>query len=817
MALLLVSALQASFLLQFLSPARVSAKQSQPASTDARVLLNQATALRAKGLIAEAASKYEAAVREATTTNDEVSRDQARILAAGCYIRLFRYREALVAVDSAFQSAITANNSALAGVAAANKSTLYLQLGDLLAASRAGDQAVQLLQNTSKKRALAQALLINGDIKAQLGRAQEAKQSFEHAIAVAHRANLPDVEGSAEEYLGDRLLDGGKTVEAEQALKEAKALFTAANDRDDLAKVTEDFAELALAKGELTEALRSVNEALATPDQNVPAFWPLLTKANVLRAMGRPEAALQVLSDAVSRADKWRSDVLPGDATQTRTAASLAGVYQGYVEIAGDMAIRHHDRLLARRAFETLSRNRVWTLREQFLSQLRRDLKLPPHYYELLTDLKSKQALVTLGTDVKSHQANEKALQEVRLELTDLENKFGLNSEKFAVGDEKDSHRTSLTRLQQSLTDEDLLLSFSLGEKRSFVWAMTRNQLDVYALPAASVISHDAQAFAQTVQQGQDFRASGQQLSNDIFSALPAGARNHRDWSLVADGALLSGVPFSALPDPAQPQPVPLTAHHTIRLLPAELLRIAPRGVQPEPSFVGIADPIYNAADARRRSDAVNLVRVARNPSAISLGRLVGSDREVHASEAVSGLPRATFLTGPNASGSMLAATLATQRPEVIHFAVHIVSPEDAGSGKKAAGEAALALSLTAGNIPELLTKENVAAFRVPGSLVILSGCASQQGDVLPSAGLVGLSRAWLLAGAAAVLVTAWPTPDNSGAFFQSFYAHLRNATGSLGERAAVALRDAQSDMQNSPGYRAEARFWAAYSLISKE
>jgi CHAT domain-containing protein len=104
----------------------------------------------------------------------------------------------------------------------------------------------------------------------------------------------------------------------------------------------------------------------------------------------------------------------------------------------------------------------------------------------------------------------------------------------------------------------------------------------------------------------------------------------------------------------------------------------------------------------------------------------------------------------------------------------------------------------------------------------VMSGCFSEQGKTLPSAGLVGLSRAWLLAGAAAVLVSAWPTPDNSGRFFSEFYRHLQSNLESrpdvpLANRAAIALRQAQLDMQRNNDYSSSPSFWAAYSIISKE
>jgi CHAT domain-containing protein len=154
-----------------------------------------------------------------------------------------------------------------------------------------------------------------------------------------------------------------------------------------------------------------------------------------------------------------------------------------------------------------------------------------------------------------------------------------------------------------------------------------------------------------------------------------------------------------------------------------------------------------------------------------------------------------------------------SERPAILHFAVHVVSPANQGPHSD---EAALALSLKQDGVPELLTRESIAALRVPGALVVLSGCDSQQGTVLPGTGLAGLSRAWLLAGASAVLVTSWPTPDDSGTFFKVFCGHFQRAAGTVGQRAATALQQTQTEMKAGPGYRGEAAFWAAYTLISK-
>jgi CHAT domain-containing protein len=102
---------------------------------------------------------------------------------------------------------------------------------------------------------------------------------------------------------------------------------------------------------------------------------------------------------------------------------------------------------------------------------------------------------------------------------------------------------------------------------------------------------------------------------------------------------------------------------------------------------------------------------------------------------------------------------------------------------------------------------------------VVLSGCDSEQSKPVPGVGWTGLGRAWLVAGASAVIVSAWPTPDDAGRFFQSFY-HRLNAepkSESMAQRAATALAATQNQMQHEDGYRRSPSFWAAYTVLSKE
>jgi CHAT domain-containing protein len=126
--------------------------------------------------------------------------------------------------------------------------------------------------------------------------------------------------------------------------------------------------------------------------------------------------------------------------------------------------------------------------------------------------------------------------------------------------------------------------------------------------------------------------------------------------------------------------------------------------------------------------------------------------------------------------------------------------------------EVFVALSLGSGNRLELLSSTVVSRqFRAPGSLVVLSGCESAAGPVLPGAGLQGMTSSWLAAGASAVLGSLWIQPDDAGLFFDAFYRNLRP-----GSDPESALQAAQTAMIRNAGWRADPRFWSAWILVGR-
>jgi CHAT domain-containing protein len=217
--------------------------------------------------------------------------------------------------------------------------------------------------------------------------------------------------------------------------------------------------------------------------------------------------------------------------------------------------------------------------------------------------------------------------------------------------------------------------------------------------------------------------------------------------------------------------------------------------------FLGIGDPVYNAADVRYRGD--------RKKQEVVLPRLSATAEELTACSRAWNPAKTRLLTGENAGLENVREALRSN-PSVIHFATHLITaPGDYSSGL-------IALSLDRSGAMGLLgPTEIVAHARTPG-LVVLNGCHSAQGEAVPGAGLMGLTRAWIGAGARAVLATKWDIPDEAGKnimvdFYRELRAHPENGPAfALQEAQLAALRS------NQPEAKASA-FWGAYFVLGRD
>lgn len=793
---------------------QVSSPDSKIESVDS--ILTRGKQLRDSGHLDEAVAVFRRALSIAESRADLSGKAKTLILLGRAQSVQSHYQAALASLEQGAAIAEQQGNFRPAGAAAGNIAAIYTLMGDWAAAEQEAERSIGFLKQipASDRDAtvlLASELESHADICFHLEKYPLGYQDSDQATSLAEMCRDLKLQALIWDVRGSALVRQRRIPEAEAALLKSLSLAQKANDADSLSFVREHLAELEIIRKDpdWKAALVLIDQALASHAplfSSSPQYYPIHVRGEILEGLGDRAGALAEFMHAVNIADEWRLSALPGDTTSTQTVAELQSVYGDYAHLAAEIAIDKKDNALAVKALAVLAENRAASLREQIRLIYGASSKLPDEYYFKLAQLQSAQGEVTLGSNKSEDKVQ---LQRIRFEISELENQTGIRFAEEAEIDEKNSRRNSLSNIQHTLKRDQVLISISLGENQSYIWAVTGERVSLSRLAGKEELQAKASDFMASVRSGDHLAVAAAQFTRALFGGLPPDVWDRSEWMIVSDGALLEGIPFCALKDlRARTSADFLMQSKTLRFLPSELFLLDRPTDATSNRFIGLGDPIYNSADDRLPATGNADPETMANSS--TLARLIGSDREVRSAAKVFSATHPILLTGPKATRENLAEAIAPDAA-IIHFAVHVVSPPDQPE------QAALALSLRNG-IPELLTPETIATFHTPGSLVVLSGCSSGQGKVVPGAGLIGLSRAWLLAGASAVVVSSWPTLDDSGHFFTRFYQHLDEIkSGDMAQRAALALRLTQMDMQSGKGYQAAPSFWGAFAVISKE
>jgi CHAT domain-containing protein len=775
---------------------------------DPRKIQKNALRYREAGDFVAAEILYWEGYHEAVRLSDKLAAVRYLISAGGCKLLAYQYRGALATYLQARDLATAIGDRADLGAIAVNLSSVYLQVWDLGAALRAAEDGL------AQARAAGGHAYFNAPLLLELGRLHtvlgdgQAVKFFATGIEAARAQGNPSLEAEGWDLLGDEQFADQRLDGAEHASLEAFRLRALFIPRE-LGISYGWLGALKLAQGDLEAASRFTQRSAGAARRGVPS-WPehLLQEqqGRIRLARGEVGAALADFSSALDATAHLRLEILPARASLPSANIGLEQqVFRSYIQLAANHASRTANRVWVAKAFQALEVNRAASLRESVALADVWKVKLAPEYWDVLGQLAWEETR-------PSPTASTVAAENLRLKLTEMEAKAGVGFR--AKKDENFRNQTSLTLFQGGLRDSELFLSFALGETESYLWAVGRESLQLYRLRSEQEIAADVRAFREALPTGGPEAARrGQKLYQELFGQLRPQESQKTAWLLSLEGALFD-LPFAALVTERRGgNTVYLVERHSLQTVPGALLLGASEGWpdhggrargQVPGEFLGVGDPIYNVADLRWRRP----VFFGLHPTAEGqLDRLVGSGREVEASAQSwrDGSGSATVLQGASARLDTFLGLLG-RHPVVIHLATHVLAPADRRE------QAFLAFGLgtsPAGSWPQpqYLTTSSIAGLDVAGALVVMTGCATGAGDARAGAGLLGLTRAWLMAGAGAVISTAWPVEDSAGDIFSRFYHYLPENS------AAEALRRSQVEMARGGTWRAAPAYWASYQL----
>ncbi|HYL97914.1 MAG TPA: CHAT domain-containing protein, partial [Blastocatellia bacterium] len=545
-------------------------------------------------------------------------------------------------------------------------------------------------------------------------------------------------------------------------------------------------------------------------------------------------------------------------AGQEFRTAYFASVHEHY-ELYRDVLMRMH-RQHPSASYDVMAFNASEAARARSLVDMLRETRtdiregVPPDLLQRERDLqnslnaKAARLSVFLGD-----KASQQEVASLRNELTDLTTQYDSVEAQIRADSPRYAALTQpqvpgLNEIQKNVLDRDtLLLEYSLGKERSYLWAVTQGSMDSYELPGRAEIEGAVKRLYGALaspgvpepvggQRRRGPRASHQssgatalELGRLILSPV-AGKLSGKRLAIVADG-LLQYIPFSVLVDPASPNE-PLTVNHEIVGLPSASVlselrsdshaKTSPSKTSPSKTIAVFADPVFDRYDSRltssnRAGSARQGLSRRRGGAKLPLGNSGDSEGPTH-------FPRLAFakqeaddiraLVPPDDRQLFLGldanktSALADQTGQyrILHFATHAVLD----NSHPDLSTIVLSLVDKEGNpVDGFLRLNQIYNMKLGAGLVVLSACQTALGESTEGEGLIGLTRGFMYAGASRVVASLWEVDDQATEeLMKHFYEGLlkRHLT------ASEALREAQMSIRSEKQWQAP-YYWAGFVL----
>ena len=671
----------------------------------------------------------------------------------------------------------------------------YMGFGRYAEAMEHQLQAVEILEETGTMFERGRARSLLGNIYIGIGQRKEAMNSFQKAIKFSQTAGDRKMESNAYRGLGDVSVCLGNYFEGEEYFQRALKIAKESGDKNQEASSYSGLGLCYMSCGRFKDSLDNFNSGIPIMEEmgiDGDLAGTLINAGSAYQALGNLKKAKELREKALKITRKI------GDKGREQEALHFLGIcYNELGELkkakncfSESITCAEKNRELLRDEHK-LSRDNLTFISYDSLCSLHIS---QGHFYQALCtaergraralgDLLSKK----YGIQRKnSHEFYSNSVRELSIRnqstILFIAKPFGGRELYSWVLEDAEIQFKSL-QFKMAENPNDLLTNLQRGQ--SLPECEDRSLSAYYGLkPSSEKIKdkHGQRLMEEEEEEGEEKEDSGfHRWYKNIFT--PVADLLHRQEIIIIPEGDLFMVPFCALCDNNDKF---LSETFRIRLVPS---LTALRMIQDSP------EDYHSATGAL----------IVGNPSVppqTKLPSLPGARREALEIAELLGV---SATVGDEATKKQVLRQI--RNVSLIHIAAH---------GDAERGEIALASNCpsrrTLREEDFMLTMEDVAKVGTRAKLVVLSCCHSGKGQIMKSEGVVGISRAFLAAGARSVLVTLWAVDDRATKEFMiRFYGHLKCDKLSASE----ALHQTIKWMRDSKRYRV--KDWAPFVLIGDD
>lgn len=773
---------------------------------------NRGDAQAAARLLAQAAREFE-------TVGAPVRHRMALLNLASIQFDRGDYRGAAQSFERLLQGPPPPDADILA-IMLLNSAWSLTAIGELERALARSLEALDVTERAGDGDLRGRALQGLGVVHLRLGQANLAIGYLRQAVALAETGSDPVKLAAWRDNLGSALREAGRLDEATRQHAAAVAALGDSGRLPVRGRVLLSLARDRADAGDWPAALRGYDAVLALglPAGSTTAIRARIGRASMLAALGRRPAAVGELDRAIelaaaqelveegsfALAERARLHEASGDraaaledsaravaltrrltaaATNPDNRVTYAQRVRGIQDLRIDLLAREGRALEALAVADLANGRGIWS--RSGARSAGAATGGESALYEMLAERRHR-----LETLAEQGPAAEPRVRAIEAEMSVLRSRLA-QARAGRAGDARDAGDAGdvgaampdLRRLPAAMRPGDVLLVYSVGRERGWLWLVRAQSLQLVALPGAARVDAAVRRLLENVRQLAPHDAALRALRETILPGVPADTLAGQRLLVVADGAL-GAVPWALL----QAQ---LSASASLQLArAADVLdgeprteargRTAPAGWR----WALFGDPAFGRDDR-------------------SLARLPGTAAELAAVGRWARPELRKVYAGTDATREALLALPAAQ-VDVLHVATHArldaVVPELAAlvlarvdaQGRRLAGDVRAA---------------DLLAWRQAPPLVVLSACDAAAEPSTQAAGLMSLTRALLARGSQHVVASLWPVADASAAdFMTAFYGALVEQ----GMPPDRALAEAQRRLAASKRWSAPF-FWAGF------
>jgi CHAT domain-containing protein/tetratricopeptide (TPR) repeat protein len=784
--------------LKYLEQAQPLLDQARNLELESAVLTSLGTIFKDQGEYGKALDRVESSLKLSDPSLPTTNRAATLILLGIIHRQRGELEKALRRFGEALDIDLRLGDESSEAFARQGLGSIYFNLGDTDRALKEYARAADLFEQQPARKAR---LLVNTGLVYHQGKRepQVALRFYEQALKLFASDPSSSAEALAYNNVGMAYTVLGRAKEGLPYLQKALDLREKNGERGGQASTLMEIGTTYQALGDLRRTAEYYQKAfqlasdLGSTDLQAESLhrWALLD-----RRRGDLSAALKRIQDSLRIVESVRSQVV-SDKLRTSFFASKRPYYELLVSLLAELESRNPGRFKAE-ALEASERARARSLLD-LLAEGNVRAGISPELRKRDIELRSRLSWLQSELDKRASTELEAEMDRVQDAMEQLEREIRQSNKPYA-----ELRYPKPLRADQigSLIDErSVLLQYFTGEDASFLFVVTRNGLEIHRLPGSSVLTGKVDQLRRLIQaRGRRSLPAYEQSAADLYELLvgpAAPALAGKSHLLIAPDGPLYFLPFEALVtgrDGSSYSEIPyLLKKYSISYVPSAsvLADLQDRPAAPsEKRFLAFADPDYGGG-------SVGVTRSSGSGGA--LRQLPESGREVkRIADLFPGRETAIYL-GDNATEQNVKENPYLAVASNVHFALHGTVNEDR---PELSGLELTRVSPEDGRLQVF----EIFDLKLNADLLTLSACQTALGKEVRGEGVVGLTRAFLYAGARSLVVSLWPVPDRSTS--DLMYDMYRN----LGSGKAEALRRAKLGMISSERF-SEPYYWAPFIL----